>query len=92
MKMRSLTTMAITGALLTVALVTCALIAPLQAQTYMDLDKLPVDRTVLPLKEPAPPVIKTRFVEDLKEQPPLFKAAAPKGAPNVVIIMLDDIG
>ena len=75
--------------LLTVALVTCALSAPLQAgPTYMDLDKLPVDRTVLPLKESAPPVIKTRFVEDLKEQPSLFKATAPKGAPNVVIIML----
>ena len=93
MKMRTLTTMPITGPLLTVALVTCALSAPLQAgPTYMDLDKLPVDRTVLPLKEPALPVIKTRFVEDLKEQPPLFKATAPKGAPNVVIIMLDDIG
>lgn len=62
------------------------------SQIFMDLEKLPIDRTVLPLKEPLQKPITTLYIEDLKEQPPLFKAQAPKGAPNVLIIMLDDLG
>ena len=62
------------------------------AQTYMDLEKMNVDRTVLPIKEPKQAPITTKYIQDLKEQPELFKVSAPKGAPNVVILMLDDLG
>jgi len=64
----------------------------IQAVNYMDLEKIPVDRTVLPIKEPHQKPITTLYIQGLKKQPPLFKVEAPEDAPNVVIIMLDDLG
>jgi len=51
----------------------------------------PFDRTVLPIPEPAVPTITTLDARDAKA-PPRFQVTAPKGAPNVVIVLLDDIG
>jgi arylsulfatase len=50
-----------------------------------------LDRTVLPIHEPEPPVIE---IEDAREAkaPPRFAVTAPEGAPNVVIVLIDDIG
>ena len=76
----------------TVLLVVVLLPKMMQAQTYIDLEKLPVDRTVLPMKAPIAPTITDLDARDVKVQPPLFKVQAPKGAPNVVIIMIDDLG
>lgn len=58
---------------------------------YMNNDQLKMDRSVLPIKEPKRPVITEMDVRKAK-RPQLFKVTAPKDAPNVVIIMLDDLG
>jgi len=50
-----------------------------------------IDRTVLPIPEPQPPTITTLDARDAKA-PPRFDVKAPKGAPNIVIVLLDDIG
>lgn len=57
----------------------------------MAQEKPTVDRTVLPLKGPWYPPITTLDARDVKV-PPVFEVKAPKDAPNVVIIMLDDLG
>jgi arylsulfatase len=50
-----------------------------------------LDRSVLPVPEPKPPVITELDARDAKA-PPRFDVTAPKGAPNVVVVLLDDIG
>jgi arylsulfatase A-like enzyme len=50
-----------------------------------------IDRTVLPIHEPAPAAITTLDARDAKA-PPYFAVKAPPGAPNVVIVLIDDIG
>jgi arylsulfatase len=50
-----------------------------------------VDRTELPLKGPWYPPITTLDARDAKA-PPVFEVKAPKEAPNVVVILLDDLG
>ncbi len=49
------------------------------------------DRTVLPIAEPKPPTYKELDARNAKP-PPRFEVKAPKGAPNVVIVLIDDIG
>lgn len=50
-----------------------------------------IDRSVLPIKEP---LRKTYTELDVRNAtpPPRFHVTAPKGAPNVVIILIDDMG
>ena len=50
-----------------------------------------LDRTVLPVQEPLPP---TSSELDARKAtpPPVFEVKAPSGAPNVVIVLIDDIG
>ena len=50
-----------------------------------------IDRTVLPVPEPQPPTITELDARNAKA-PPRFEVKAPKGAPNVVVVLLDDIG
>src|SRR5437016_14527095 len=50
-----------------------------------------INRTVLPVPEPQPPTITELDARDAKA-PPRFEVRAPKGAPNVVVVLLDDIG
>ena len=50
-----------------------------------------LDRTVLPIPEPQPKTITTLDARDAKA-PPRFEVKAPAGAPNVVIVLIDDIG
>ena len=50
-----------------------------------------IDRTSLPIVAPTIPTITTINARDAKA-PPVFEVKAPKGAPNVVIILLDDLG
>lgn len=50
-----------------------------------------VDRTVLPIHEPTYAPIATLDARDAKA-PPRFEVTAPQGAPNVVIVLIDDIG
>jgi arylsulfatase A-like enzyme len=59
---------------------------PIPAQSA---DKL--DRTVLPIPEPKRPAI-TEFDARKATAPPRFEVKAPAGAPNVLLVMLDDMG
>lgn len=49
------------------------------------------DRTVLPLAEPPRP---TSTILDVRDAvaPPMFEVRAPAGAPNVLLILIDDLG
>ena len=62
-----------------------ATIAALSANAYE------MDRTHLPIAEPDPPKFKELDVRNV-EAPPLFTVTAPEGAPNVVIVLIDDVG
>lgn len=72
----------------TVLAVVCTM---LTAQNTFAETKDTLDRTVLPIKEPTYPPITEMDVRNAKA-PPRFEVKAPKNAPNVVIILLDDIG
>ena len=50
-----------------------------------------LDRTVLPIPEPAPPAVKEIDARNVTP-PPRFEVKAPQGAPNVVIVLIDDLG
>ncbi len=50
-----------------------------------------LDRTVLPIHEPAVTEIKELDARNATP-PPRFDVKAPEGAPNVVIVLIDDIG
>ncbi|HEV3163675.1 MAG TPA: arylsulfatase [Isosphaeraceae bacterium] len=49
------------------------------------------DRTILPVREPVYPQI-TEIDARKAKAPPHFEVKAPKGAPNVVIVLIDDMG
>jgi arylsulfatase len=49
------------------------------------------DRTVLPIQEPARPVITEVDARNVR-MPPRVQVNAPAGAPNVVIVLIDDMG
>jgi arylsulfatase A-like enzyme len=69
----------------------CALlltIASVQAQNTVS----EFDRSVLPIKEPARKNYTELDVRNAAAAPAFFKVAAPKGAPNVVVILIDDMG
>src|SRR6187431_1471569 len=50
-----------------------------------------IDRTILPIAEPAVASI-TEVDAHKATPPPRFEVKAPAGAPNVVIVLIDDIG
>jgi arylsulfatase len=50
-----------------------------------------LDRTVLPVQEPARPLYKEIDARNVA-MPPRFEVKAPDGAPNVVIVLIDDLG
>ena len=51
----------------------------------------PVDRSVLPIQEPKYPPI-TELDVRKATPPPHFQVKAPAGAPNVVVVLIDDLG
>ena len=69
------------------------LIAPILAVGFSTagLAQTGIDRTVLPVPEPKYPPITELDARNAKA-PKRFEVKAPKGAPNVVIVLLDDIG
>ena len=75
-----------------VALFSIVPITPVAAQTQPSaLSVLPTDRTVLPIPEPQYPhstVLDARNATP----PPRFEVKAPAGAPNVLIVLIDDMG
>ncbi len=50
-----------------------------------------LDRTILPIPEPQRPTYTEVDVRNVKA-PPRFEVKAPAGAPNVVIVLIDDMG
>ena len=50
-----------------------------------------IDRTVLPIQEPSYPPI-TELDARNATPPPRFEVKAPEGAPNVLIVLIDDMG
>lgn len=72
--------------ILSLVLATMGMAAPAIAE-----NEVLVDRTELPIKAPWIKPILTLDARDAKA-PPVFEVKAPKDAPNVVIIMLDDLG
>jgi arylsulfatase len=50
-----------------------------------------LDRNVLPVQEPEPPTYSELDARNVTP-PPRFEVKAPSGAPNVVIVLIDDIG
>lgn len=75
-----------------VALFSMVPITPVAAQTQPSAPGvLPTDRTVLPIPEPQYPhstVLDARNATP----PPRFEVKAPAGAPNVLIVLIDDMG
>jgi arylsulfatase len=71
-----------------VASLLLALAVPLTGATQVP-GKL--DRTVLPIAEPQRPTFTEIDARKVKA-PPQFQVSAPKGAPNVVIVLIDDLG
>lgn len=69
--------------------------APALPRTPVAADETPApgapDRTVLPIPEPKRDPITTLDARNAKA-PPRFEVKAPKGAPNVVIVLVDDMG
>src|SRR5206468_10884002 len=65
------------------------LVLSIGATTASAQEKL--DRTILPIAEPKRPT--NIELDARKTKPPArFEVKAPKGAPNVVIVLIDDIG
>ncbi|MGL6267791.1 MAG: hypothetical protein ACRC2O_07680, partial [Chitinophagaceae bacterium] len=59
--------------------------------TKTDVKAEGIDRTVLPVKEPTYPAI-TELDARKATAPERFQVTAPEKAPNVVIVLIDDIG
>src|SRR5436309_15661478 len=57
----------------------------------LSLSAQQIDRTVLPIKEPTYPESTVLDARDAKA-PPRVEVKAPAKAPNVVIVLIDDIG
>ena len=51
-----------------------------------------IDRTVLPIPEPQYPHSTVLDVRNAPPPPPRFEVKAPAGAPNVLIVLIDDMG
>jgi len=60
-------------------------------QTLAQTDGLKLDRSVLPIPEPDYPRSTVLDARDAKA-PPRFEIKAPAGAPNVIIVLVDDMG
>jgi arylsulfatase len=78
-----------TFAALAAALIAVGLSAGAQPQPPAAGTKL--DRTVLPIAEPKYPFITELDARKVKA-PPRFQVKAPAGAPNVLIVLIDDMG
>ena len=50
-----------------------------------------IDRTILPVPEPPRPKVTELDVRNATP-PPYFDVKAPKGAPNVIVVLVDDLG
>jgi len=79
------------------ALLACAILIAVscnqnaQTANVAETNNGELDRTILPIREPDPETFTQLDARDAKA-PRRFEVKAPQGAPNVVIVLLDDIG
>ncbi|MDU6669464.1 MAG: sulfatase-like hydrolase/transferase, partial [Bradyrhizobium sp.] len=78
-------------------LIAPAMVAPALAQSLAQSVVppgvvLPTDRSVLPIPEPAYPHSTVLDVRNAGAPPPRFEIKAPSQAPNVLIVLIDDMG
>ena len=64
---------------------------PAPEPTVSGTPKGALDRTVLPIPEPTAPLYTELDVREATP-PPRFEVRAPEGAPNVLIVLVDDLG
>ncbi len=72
---------------LTLGLIAAIFVSPAAAQQSSE----PFDRTVLPIPEPKQPVFTELDVRNVKP-PARFEVKAPETAPNVLLVLIDDLG
>ena len=53
--------------------------------------QVPTDRSVLPIQVPEPATYTELDVRNV-EPPPHFEVTAPEGAPNILLVLVDDLG
>jgi len=70
---------------------TCAAVALLAAAVGVAPTQQQLNRTVLPIQAPPRPTYSELDARNV-EAPPWFEVKAPENAPNVVIVLIDDIG
>src|SRR5271169_3855753 len=74
------------------ALLSTMLVTPVTAQNAPSVARVvPTDRAVLPIPEPQVPHSTVLNVKNATP-PPRFEVTAPVGAPNVLIVLIDDMG
>lgn len=67
------------------------LVSPVSGMPQSEKPEFDPDRTVLPIHEPQYPHSTVMDARDATP-PPLFQVKAPTGAPNVLIVLIDDMG
>ena len=78
--------------LVLVALLSPVAVAPAAAEDAASVRVVyPTDRTVLPIPEPVNPPITVLDARNATP-PPRFQVKAPQNAPNVLIVLIDDMG
>ncbi len=77
--------------LLTLALTTFITFGLLIGSSISAETQQTIDRTILPIQPPEYEAI-TELDARNATKPPRFEVKAPKGAPNVVVVLIDDIG
>jgi arylsulfatase A-like enzyme len=75
----------------TVVPVSLALLVTLGSGFGVGAQEVPIDRTVLPIRQPEYPAVTELDARNVKP-PPFFQVKAPAGAPNVLIVLIDDMG
>ena len=81
----------LTAASVFAALQSCNLQNSNQNMVAGATDSVEIDRTVLPIKEPARQTYKELDARNAKA-PKRWEVKAPRGAPNVVVVLIDDMG
>jgi arylsulfatase A-like enzyme len=71
--------------------ISLGLLASLGAASRTLAQDVPIDRTVLPIPQPVYPPVTELDARNVKP-PPFFEVKAPAGAPNVLIVLIDDMG
>jgi hypothetical protein len=77
----------IASAFIPIGLGVLAFVSP----TQIIAQEVPIDRTVLPIRQPVYPPVIELDARNVKPSPS-FQIKAPGGAPNVVIVLIDDMG